>query len=83
VSFAAETAAASATVSGGRTGALWGRPLRNRAALPLWDIERPFRFWEIERIGDPQMRSSGAGGAGGGITPAQILANWDDVVGQA
>jgi hypothetical protein len=83
VSFAAEIAAASATASGGRTGVLRGLPseessgptaLGHRAALP---------FWEIGRIGDPQMKSSGAGGAGGGITPAQNLAACDDVVVQA
>jgi hypothetical protein len=59
VSFAVEIATASATALGGRTGALWGLPseessgpsvLGDRAALP---------FWEIERIGDPQMKSSG------------------------
>jgi len=48
-------------------------PLRNRAALPLWEIEPALPFWEIERIGGSpdEIRAAtvgsghSIGGAGG------------------
>jgi hypothetical protein len=58
VSFAVETATASATASGGWTGALRGLPSEESSGPSVVGDRAALPFWEIERIGDPQMSSS-------------------------
>ena len=54
VSFAVETATASATASGGRTSALRGLPSEESSGPPLREIERPFRSGKSNGSGIPR-----------------------------